>query len=125
MAQGPLQQIIKAAGIAVADPPAKGNEMPTQDAWTVSHRQLRDALMANVKAAGGPSNGGLDNHMWAAAVDRMGVVKAVCYCGSALGDQWPGSRVIAISKANTANALSLPKFALSTANLYAGAQPGG
>ncbi len=36
-----------------------------------------------------------------------------------------GSRSIAIEKANTANALSLPKFAFSTANLYSGAQPGG
>ncbi|HEX3674160.1 MAG TPA: heme-binding protein, partial [Rhizomicrobium sp.] len=35
------------------------------------------------------------------------------------------SRAIAIEKANTANALSLPKFAFSTANLYSGAQPGG
>ena len=42
-----------------------------------------------------------------------------------LGDQWPGSRAIAIAKANTANAFSLPKFAFSTANLYFGAQPGG
>ena len=40
-------------------------------------------------------------------------------------DQWPGSRAIAAEKANTANALSLNGFALSTANLYAGAQPGG
>ena len=35
------------------------------------------------------------------------------------------SRSIAAEKANTANALSLDKFALSTANLYAGAQPAG
>lgn len=91
----------------------------------IDHGTLRRALMANVKAAGGPSNGGLDNHMWAAVVDRTGVVRAVCYCGEELGDQWPGSRAIAISKANTANALSLPQFAFSTANLYSGAQPGG
>ena len=91
----------------------------------ISHSTLLQALKASVKPSGGPSNGGLDNHMWAAVVDRVGVVRAVCYSGLALGDQWPGSRAIAIEKANTANALSLPGFAFSTANLYSGAQPGG
>jgi uncharacterized protein GlcG (DUF336 family) len=86
---------------------------------------LLKALKASIKPCGGPSNGGLDNHMWAALVDRSGVVRAVCYSGKELGDQWPGSRAIAIEKANTANALSLPAFAFSTANLYAGSQPGG
>jgi len=89
------------------------------------HETLLRALKASVKPAGGPSNGGLDNHMWAAIVDRMSVVRAVCYSGAELGDQWPGSRAIAIEKANTANALSLPAFAFSTANLYTGSQPGG
>lgn len=92
---------------------------------SITHDNLVAALRASIKPCGGPSNGGLDNHMWAAVVDRMGVVQAVCYSGNALGDQWPGSRAIAIAKANTANALSLPSFAFSTANLYAGAQPGG
>jgi uncharacterized protein GlcG (DUF336 family) len=89
------------------------------------HETLKNVLKASVKPCGGPSNGGLDNHMWAAIVDRKGIVQAVCYCGEKLGDQWPGSRAIAIEKANTANALSLPNSALSTANLYSGAQPGG
>jgi uncharacterized protein GlcG (DUF336 family) len=91
----------------------------------VTHEMLRQALRSSIKPAGGPSNGGLDNHMWAAVVDRTGAVRAVCFSGEALGDQWPGSRSIAIAKANTANAFSLPKFAFSTANLYFGAQPGG
>lgn len=91
----------------------------------IAHRTLQQALRASIKPTGGPSNGGLDNHMWAAVVDRSGVVQAVCHSGEVLGDQWPGSRAIAISKANTANALSLPHFAFSTANLYSGAQPGG
>jgi uncharacterized protein GlcG (DUF336 family) len=94
-------------------------------ALAVDHGTLLRALKASIKPTGGPSNGGLDNHMWAAVVDRTGVVRAVCYSGNELGDQWPGSRSIAIEKANTANALSLPKFAFSTANLYSGAQPGG
>ena len=90
-----------------------------------NYEALLAALKASVKPSGGPSNGGLDNNEWAAIVDRNGVVRAVCFSGEQPGDQWPGSRAIAIEKANTANALSLPSFALSTANLYAGAQPGG
>jgi uncharacterized protein GlcG (DUF336 family) len=91
---------------------------------SVSFQRLQDALHASIKPTGGPSNGGLDNHMWAAVVDRDGVVRAVCRSGGP-GEQWPGSRAIAIAKANTANALSLPGFAFSTANLYSAAQPGG
>ena len=92
---------------------------------SINHQMLLAALKSSIKPCGGPSNGGLDNHMWAAVVDRTGAVEAVCYSGAEIGDQWPGSRAIAISKANTANALSLPTFAFSTANLYSGAQPGG
>jgi uncharacterized protein GlcG (DUF336 family) len=70
-------------------------------------------------------NGGFGLHMWAAIVDRDGVVKVVACSGDNRGDQWPGSRVISAQKANTANAFSLPKLALSTANLYSAVQPGG
>src|SRR2546426_6909175 len=63
--------------------------------------------------------------MWAAVVDRSGLVVAVVFTGATATDQWPGSRVIAAQKANTANAFSLPHLALSTANLYAATQPGG
>jgi uncharacterized protein GlcG (DUF336 family) len=78
-----------------------------------------------VKPSGGPGNGGLDNNEWAALVSRDGSVCAVTFSGSKPDDQWLGSRAIAAEKANTANALSLKQFALSTANLYAGAQPAG
>ena len=91
----------------------------------VDCKALRELVRSSVKPGGGPSNGGLDNHVWAAIVDRQGIVQVVCYSGDEVGDQWPGSRAVAIEKANTANAMSLPKFALSTANLYSGAQPGG
>jgi uncharacterized protein GlcG (DUF336 family) len=91
----------------------------------VDHAKLTQALKASVKPSGGPSNGGMDNNMWGAVVDRQGIVCAVTFTGKSAGDQWPGSRAIAIEKANTANAMSLPNFAMSTANLYAGAQPGG
>ncbi len=70
-------------------------------------------------------NGGFGLNMWATIVDRDGIVCAVAMTGSDRGEQWPGSRVIAAQKANTANAFSLPGLALSTANLYSAVQPGG
>jgi uncharacterized protein GlcG (DUF336 family) len=91
----------------------------------VTHDQLTQALRASVKPTGGPGNGGLDNNEWAAVVARDGTVCAVTFSGSKADDQWLGSRGIAAEKANTANAFSLKSFALSTANLYASAQPAG
>ena len=85
------------------------------------HGQLRAALQATQKS----DNGGLAFHMWATIVDRRGLVSAIAYSGAALGDQWPGSRIISAQKANAANGLSLDRFALSTANLYSAVQPGG
>jgi uncharacterized protein GlcG (DUF336 family) len=91
----------------------------------VQHDQLADALKKSVKPSGGPSNGGLDNNEWAAVVNRDGVICAVAFSGAKADDQWPGSRLIAAEKANTANGFSLKTVAMSTANLYAGSQPGG
>ena len=85
-----------------------------------SHAALRAALAA----AQAEANGGLGFHMWGSIVDRDGIVCAVTFTGADRGDQWPGSRVISAQKANTANAFSLPKFALSTANLFSAVQPG-
>jgi uncharacterized protein GlcG (DUF336 family) len=69
------------------------------------------------------NNGGIfsPNLMWSAVVDRSGRLCSVIKTG----DAWPGSRAIAIAKANTANDFSNVKLALSTANLYAPTQPGG
>jgi uncharacterized protein GlcG (DUF336 family) len=83
------------------------------------------ALKAALVAARHAANGGLNFDMWGTIVDRDGVVCAVAFTGADRGDQWPGSRVISAQKANTANAFSLPHFALSTANLYSAVQPGG
>jgi uncharacterized protein GlcG (DUF336 family) len=68
-------------------------------------------------------NGGIfkPNQMWSAVVDRAGRLCSVVR----VGDAWPGSRAIAIAKAETANDFSNVKLALSTANLYAPTQPGG
>lgn len=71
------------------------------------------------------ANGGFDLDMWASLVDRGGTVCAVVYTGAKNDDQWPGSRAISAQKAYTANAFSLPKLALATANLYSATQPGG
>jgi uncharacterized protein GlcG (DUF336 family) len=84
-----------------------------------------DTVHAALEQARAQSNGGFDLDMWAAVVNRDGVVCAVAFSGADRGSQWPGSRVIAAQKANTANAFSLPGLALSTANLYAAVQPGG
>jgi hypothetical protein len=86
-----------------------------------SHAQLKAALTSARSA----SNGGFNLDMWGSVVNRDGVVCAVAFTGADRGSQWPGSRVISAQKAYTANAFSLPKLALSTANLYAPTQPGG
>jgi uncharacterized protein GlcG (DUF336 family) len=82
-------------------------------------------LKSQLQAARNASNGGFNLDMWATIVNRAGIVCDVVYTGQGPGDQWPGSRVISAQKANTANAFSLPKLALSTANLYTATQPGG
>jgi uncharacterized protein GlcG (DUF336 family) len=84
-----------------------------------------DSLRSALTFARGQSNGGFGLDMWAAVVNRDGIVCAVAFTGTDRGAQWPGSRVIAAQKANTANAFSLPTLALSTANLWAAVQPGG
>ena len=100
----------------VTNPPKSGcKDLP-------SHAELKAALTA---ARNNPDNGGLNFDMWGTIVDRDGVVCAVAFTGTDRGQQWPGSRVISAQKANTANAFSLPNFALSTANLYTAVQPGG
>jgi uncharacterized protein GlcG (DUF336 family) len=83
---------------------------------------VHTALSAVVTAA---NSSGLGFNMWATVVNRDGVVCLVTFSGADRGSQWPGSRVISAQKANTANAFSLPGFALSTANLYSAVQPGG
>lgn len=84
------------------------------------HATLHEALVA----ARMDDNGGFGLDMWGTVVDRDGTICAVTFTGADRGAQFPGSRVVSAQKAYTANALSLPFLALSTANLYAGSQPG-
>jgi uncharacterized protein GlcG (DUF336 family) len=104
---------------------AQGPDGAGSASCPVNHDVLADILKKSVKPGGGPSNGGLDNNEWAAIVNREGIVCAVAFSGNEAGDQWPGSRIIAAEKANTANAFSLANKAMATANLYAQSQPGG
>ena len=99
--------------------------MATVCASLPNHSQVQSALKSVVKTTSGEVNGGLELNMWASIVARDGTVCVVAKTGKNVGDQWPGSRVIAAQKANTANAFSLPNLALSTANLWKATQPGG
>src|SRR4051794_33401666 len=99
------------AQITTTPPPVTGPDCTD----VPNYADLKAALIAAQKQ----KNGGLGFNMWATVVNRDGYVCAVAFTGTARGDQWPGSRVISAQKANTANAFSVPGFALSTANLYA------
>jgi uncharacterized protein GlcG (DUF336 family) len=87
------------------------------------YQNLKNALTSVVKQ-GKESNSGMGNQEWAALVNRDGIVCAVVFSGPDRSAEWPGSRLIAAEKANTANALSGPNFAFSTANLFTPSQPG-
>ena len=99
------------------------NDQGNQPACSLSPSVVSNALgqLASVVQL---KNGGLfsPNRMWAAVVDRQGVL---CSVTRSDPDAWPGSRDIAIAKAFTANAFSSHTLALSTANLYGPTQPGG
>lgn len=81
-------------------------------------------VVQDVVHQGASKNGGLGNQEWAVVVNRDGIACAVVFSGTTRSDEWPGSRVIAASKANTANGLSGRDYALSTANIFAASQPG-
>lgn len=81
-------------------------------------------VVKGVVSEGASKNGGMGNQEWAAVVNRDGIVCAIAFSGTTRSDEWPGSRVIAASKASTANGLSGRDYALSTANIFAASQPG-
>jgi uncharacterized protein GlcG (DUF336 family) len=81
-------------------------------------------VVQSVVREGASKNGGMGNQEWAAVVNRDGIVCAIVFSGTTASDEWPGSRMIAAEKANTANGLSGRDYALSTANVYAASQPG-
>lgn len=103
---------------------------------------LKDVTTNKLYNKDGYQNGGLfsPNNIWAAVVDRKGVVCFVFnnnkdITSSVLavapgtkpkaGDAWPGSRETALGKAFTANGFSNNKLAVSTANMYSPTKLGG
>ena len=81
------------------------------------------SLLTSVPSA---SAGGLfaGTRMWAAVVNRNGLLCAYATNQNDPTQVWPGSQSIAKAKAYTANAFSLDSLALSTARLYTFTQPG-
>src|SRR4051812_8968596 len=109
-----LAALLASRGVVSAESDNSCGSLPSQT-------DLKEALAT----ARGAANGGFNLDMWGSIVNRDGEVCAVAFSGADRGSQWPGSRVISAQKANTANAFSLPGFALSTANLWSAVQPGG
>ena len=117
-------------GFAIGSGALANNGIPGDSCKDLpSHSELHAALTAarnfDDGSGGDPDNGGFSLQMWGTIVNRDGVVCGVAFTGGDRGGQWPGSRVIAAQKANTANSFSLSGLALSTANLFSAVQPGG
>jgi uncharacterized protein GlcG (DUF336 family) len=113
----PVLVILVCPALLTAQPAADCSKVP-------DYGKLKSALTDAVRQGAG-ANSGLGNQGWAAVVNRDGLVCAVVFSGPNRAAQWPGSRIISAVKASTANALSHSNYALSTANLWAAAQPGG
>ena len=123
MKPGTSKALLAAAVIAMSGS-ALANDNDGQDKRACSIPGATvNAVQSQLAHVATMNNGGIfsPSRMWSAVVDRQGVLCSVIR----LGDAWPGSRAIAIAKANTANGFSNDHLALSTANLYAPTQPGG
>jgi uncharacterized protein GlcG (DUF336 family) len=125
-----------AAAAALATPAVFADTCGQLGADGVTYATLKAALhtvvVVDTTPANPTPNGGLNFPMWLTLVDGSGRVCAVVNSldgtpqnSDATADIWLGSRVISAQKANTANAFSIGKIALSTANLYSAVQPGG
>jgi len=120
-----MKKLLLAAALALTASSAAlaetdgGRRQCTIPAFALSGLQAQLATVVALADA----NGGIfrPNRMWSAIVDRKGTLCSV----TVTGDAWPGSRAIAIAKAETANDFSNSGLALSTANLYGPTQPGG
>ena len=126
-----IRRSLVAAAAATAAASAWADTCSELAARGLDHAALTSAVRAVVPASGTP-NGGLGFPMWLTLVDGSGIVCAVTNSldgtagnADATADIWLGSRVISAQKANTANAFSNGRLALSTANLYSAVQPGG
>lgn len=120
----PRQKLNLVALFCAAVLPASIHAQAKPDCSALPDAGKLKSVVQSVVRDGASKNGGLGNQEWAAVVNRDGVVCAIVFSGTTRSDQWPGSRVIAASKANTANGLSGRDYALSTANIFAASQPG-
>jgi hypothetical protein len=120
----PQRRSALVVGLLLVAGTARAQGKPTPGCGALpDHAKLRAALQAVVKQ-GPNTNGGMGNQQWATMVNRDGLACAVVFSGPDRSAQWPGSRLISAEKASSANALSGPNYALSTANLYFPSQPG-
>src|SRR5580693_251050 len=112
--------VLAACGIALCSPVLADDD----DAACAIPPKTVAKIQGELAQVVGMKNGGLfsPNRMWSAVVDRSGKVCSVIRSDP---DAWPNSRAIALAKANTANGLSNNMLAVSTANWYSAAQPGG
>lgn len=124
-------------GDADADDDPNDNEA---DNCPITHGDLRIHLRDSLYAWAGPRddsvrNGGWENDMWAAVVTRDGVVCSVARSSKSRFGQMSVGRLLAATKAYTANLFSTDVgpggaafadgVAVSTCNLYEPTQPGG
>src|SRR5438034_11246890 len=129
--------VILVVAVAYALAASSATQNTDDQGFSCSNLPSFSAFKNAIASATAAETSGLNNQMWATLVNRDGVVCAVAFSGVNRAAQWPGSRVIAAQKANTANAFSLDAssnssgsgqaggLALSTANLYSAVQPGG
>lgn len=123
MKPGTSKALLAAALIAISGAAMANDNGASEKRACSIPASIVNAIQNQLARVAAMNNGGLfsPNRMWSAVVDRQGVLCSVIR----LGDAWPGSRAIAIAKANTANGFSNDQLALSTANLYGPTQPGG
>ena len=120
-----LSLFVAASAILIALTTANAQKLTAGGCQNLpSESQLRQ-LLVQAQDVNKPIGGLFEGkRMWAAVVNRDGVV---CAFNTSTGDPtqvWPGSQAIAKSKAYTANAFSLDDLPLSTARLYTFSQPG-
>lgn len=122
----PNRLTIASAGLllsfATAGASAQGRQANCSGLPTAEQlKQFLAAAPSHGGDAGGLFHG---TRMWAAVVNRDGVLCAFATSTADATQVWPGSQAIAKAKAYTANAFSLDELALSTAMLYTFTQPG-
>src|SRR2546426_9091693 len=113
-----IARVSIAACILVAAAACNGDGVTAPPDFKLTPIVTFDELKAALVEARNEPNGGFGLDMWAAVVDRSGLVVSVVFTGATNTDQWPGSPGIAAQKAKTTKAVSPPPLAPSSAHLY-------